>query len=290
MGVDKLKNIEFFSSFDEEILQVLEEKLIPEQYGEKDLIFKEGDIGDSMYILNSGEVEITKEGRTLARLSAGSLFGEMSFFEADTRSASVIACGDVSLFKINNSDFQEFLFKYPDAGMSFLMEMTEEISRRLRRTSEYFITVFETGKILATDQTLTELSQGLLKRLMKDLSAETGAFMIYNRYTEFFDLLYSSGENAQTEEEYSELIEKSDGKTILVTDDKGLLIGEPIRENEDLLGYMFFQKLSKNPYSVEQKIALSAVANQAALGVRTAQNREEEAARRRLEEGRARGF
>lgn len=290
MLIDKLKSIPFFSSFKEENLSELGKMLIAERFSEGDILFKEGDPGTSMYILDSGVVEISKEGRVLTKLSKGSIFGEMSLFEAEARSASVTALEETSVFKINNSDFRKFLFSHPAAGMNFLMKIVTETSRRLRRTSEYFITVFETGKILSKDLTLTAMAEELLKRLMKDLKAEAGIFMIYNIYTEFFDTVCAFGENVVTEERAAELFRSAGGKKISVSDEELSLIGEPVIENDELLGYIILQKKPKETFSVEQQIAVSAVSNQAALGVRKAQSRQEEDSRRRLEEGRMRDF
>ncbi|MFH1147886.1 MAG: cyclic nucleotide-binding domain-containing protein, partial [Pseudomonadota bacterium] len=66
-----------------------------------DYIFKEGTYGDWIYIINSGEVEISKSSKgekiIVEVLKAGEIFGEMSFIDKTPRSASAIARGRVSV-------------------------------------------------------------------------------------------------------------------------------------------------------------------------------------------------
>jgi methyl-accepting chemotaxis protein len=77
-------------------------------YKDGSLIFKEGDFSDAAYIVLSGRVKIAKnegEIQVLARLKSGQMFGEMGLEKGKGRAASAIAEGNVTLLKINSSDF-----------------------------------------------------------------------------------------------------------------------------------------------------------------------------------------
>jgi CRP-like cAMP-binding protein len=74
-------------------------------------IFKEGDMGDRAYLIQDGQVEIVKNGITLATLSKGELFGEMALVDDQPRMASAVALTDVSCVIINRDNFREKLAK-----------------------------------------------------------------------------------------------------------------------------------------------------------------------------------
>ena len=74
-------------------------------------IFSEGDVGDRAYLIQSGQVEIIKNGTTLATLSKGELFGEMALIDDQPRMASAKAFSDVTMVVISREVFREKLSK-----------------------------------------------------------------------------------------------------------------------------------------------------------------------------------
>jgi CRP-like cAMP-binding protein len=101
-----------------------------------DYIFREGDLGTEMYILNEGKVEILNqvgdEEQLLAVLEKGDFFGEMSVLEDLPRAASARALTDVRLLQINGSTFDQLLQGNPEIAV----RMMRKLSRRLRETDE----------------------------------------------------------------------------------------------------------------------------------------------------------
>ena len=100
-----------------------------------DYIFREGEIGTEMFIVQSGQVEILKsqsndEERQLAVLGQGDFFGEMSILEDLPRTASARALTDCNLVQINGSTFDAMLRKNPEIAV----RMMRKLSRRLRET------------------------------------------------------------------------------------------------------------------------------------------------------------
>lgn len=100
-----------------------------------DHVFREGDLGTEMYIIQSGQVEILKrqangEDRQLAVLSQGDFFGEMSILEDLPRTASARALSRCRLVEINGSTFDNMLRKNPEIAV----RMMRKLSRRLRET------------------------------------------------------------------------------------------------------------------------------------------------------------
>jgi CRP-like cAMP-binding protein len=102
---------------------------------EGDFIFREGDLGTEMYIIQSGQVEILKrqandEERQLAVLGQGDFFGEMSILEDLPRTASARALSKCRLVEINGTTFDSMLRKNPEIAV----RMMRKLSRRLRQT------------------------------------------------------------------------------------------------------------------------------------------------------------
>jgi len=133
---------------DDEIRQVLS-RTKPRDFPAGSVIIREGEPGDSMYIMASGEVEITKrltleldedtpKERVMIRLRAedGVYFGEMSLLEQDTRSATVTALTDCQLLELNHQDFLELIRHHPIMGVKLLLHLAQLLSRHLRKTNQ----------------------------------------------------------------------------------------------------------------------------------------------------------
>ena len=101
-----------------------------------EFVFREGELGTEMYIINEGKVEILNEvggeEQLLAVLEKGDFFGEMSVLEDLPRAASARALTDIRLLQINGSTFDQLLQGNPEIAV----RMMRKLSRRLRETDE----------------------------------------------------------------------------------------------------------------------------------------------------------
>ncbi len=99
------------------------------------VIFREGDPGDHMYILLSGEVRIVKSIRgaevVLAIMEKGDFFGEMALLENVPRSATAIVNKDAEVIVIDKDNFQPMFSKNPEISIKMLIKF----SSRLRETN-----------------------------------------------------------------------------------------------------------------------------------------------------------
>jgi CRP-like cAMP-binding protein len=133
---------------DLELEQVLS-RTRPREFPADRVIIQEGDPGDSVYIMVSGEVEITKrltlvldkdtpKERVMIRLKAedGVYFGEMSLLENDPRSATVTALSDCRLLELYQKDFLELVRNDPAMGLKLLLRLAQLLSRHLRKTDQ----------------------------------------------------------------------------------------------------------------------------------------------------------
>lgn len=101
-----------------------------------DLVFKEGDPGTEMYIIQSGAVEIfneTPRGRvSLAVMEKGDFFGEMALLDGAPHLASAQALEDVELIEINSTLFDRMI----KANAEIAVRMLRKLSIRLREAND----------------------------------------------------------------------------------------------------------------------------------------------------------
>ena len=105
-------------------------------YTKGDYIFREGEDGDEMYIIQAGKVAIQKQlgGKrtTLSVLEKGDFFGEMSILERLPRAADAECLEDSDLIMINSQTFGEMIRSNPEIAV----RMLRKYSMRMRETSE----------------------------------------------------------------------------------------------------------------------------------------------------------
>ena len=101
------------------------------EYGDGDVIVREGEKGDCMYVVQSGRVEViqaTDMGEQhLAFLETGDFFGEMAVFEKETRSATVRASGEARALKVDKKTLLRRIKEDPLLAVNLLQTMSHRI-------------------------------------------------------------------------------------------------------------------------------------------------------------------
>jgi CRP/FNR family cyclic AMP-dependent transcriptional regulator len=97
-------------------------------YKAGDVVFKEGDVADALFIIQSGEVEIRLGNRVLEKLPQFSIFGEMALIDASPRSATAVAASDVKLVPVTEKQFLFLISNTPH----FALNVMRIMARRLR--------------------------------------------------------------------------------------------------------------------------------------------------------------
>ncbi len=143
------------------------------------IIFREGDPGDAMYIIRSGRIAVIKgdlnQPTVLATRSVGEIIGEMALLENKPRSATLVALEDASLFRIRQADFQQFMSTNVSLGMSIL----SALSHRLRLSDEARRISVTTERRL--HQRVTELQTEKARLLeLQQLRQETNDLIIHD--------------------------------------------------------------------------------------------------------------
>src|ERR1700730_8358872 len=137
MDVATLRSVPLFSSLDSKATAELGEYLTIHDYPKSAMIFRNGNPGDAMYLIDIGKVRISltdADGAdvTLAELGPGDFFGEMAMLDGQGRSANATATADARVAKLTREDFLSFMRSDPRVTLELLTSLT----LRLRRTDE----------------------------------------------------------------------------------------------------------------------------------------------------------
>ena len=141
MNTELIKQAAIFSDLDDNEIERIAEISNEQEFKFGQKIFKEGEPGNRLYIIATGEVRISRDvpgsgEEALAVLKQGACFGEMSVFDRSERSTDAIANTDCTLVTITRSDFEMLLDFDRDLGYKVLWRVVRLLSERLRVTNE----------------------------------------------------------------------------------------------------------------------------------------------------------
>jgi NTE family protein len=130
---DSLLRIPFFKSCSAETLAAISAKLRKVHVEHGEVVFVENSLGDSMYLIESGQVKVSvntgpgQQEKIINYLGPGNFFGEMALLLNQRRSATVTVVIDGDLWVLRKADMDELLADHPEIAL----QLTRELSRRL---------------------------------------------------------------------------------------------------------------------------------------------------------------
>src|SRR5215211_2455364 len=126
-----LERTPLFAGLSPAELQELAKVAVPRTYEAGQVIFREDDEGDTCFVVRSGAVKITREhgGRTiaLAELRAGDMFGELSMFGGEVRSATAQALESTAAVALLAGDVRRLLAGNPEIALKMLETMANRV-------------------------------------------------------------------------------------------------------------------------------------------------------------------
>ena len=141
-----LRALDITQSMTEPEMTVLHQHLIPDCFGAGDTVFLQGEQGDRLYILDSGQVEIQlcmadggKDRRRIAAFSPGVVFGEMAMFGRGVRSADAIATVDSAVWMLTEESFLALRETYPLVAEKFMHNIARQLAVRLSVTNDELV-------------------------------------------------------------------------------------------------------------------------------------------------------
>jgi CRP/FNR family cyclic AMP-dependent transcriptional regulator len=137
MTIDSLREVPLFESLDDETAKELCELIDTLDCEVQRVLFRAGDVGDAMYLIERGKVRISvqaTDGRelTLTELGRGDFFGEMALLGGQRRSANAVVAEEARLGVLSREHFLSFTRRNPNVAL----EMLTALANRLRRTDE----------------------------------------------------------------------------------------------------------------------------------------------------------
>ncbi len=100
-------------------------------YKAGDVIFRQGDPAQELFVIKSGQVEIRFDNRLLDTLPELSIFGEMALIDGAPRSATAVAATDVTLVPVSEKQFLLLVSRTP----YFALNVMRSLARRLRKSN-----------------------------------------------------------------------------------------------------------------------------------------------------------
>jgi len=153
---DALRRAPLFSSLNTDQITELARMARRQRFGRDEVVFYQGDPGDSFYVLLAGQVKVSvssPEGQEaiLVMLDSGESFGELALLDAQPRSATIEATRPTEVVVIRKDEFHRLIHQHPDIAVQLLRVMT----KRLRDTDQ-----------LVQDAAFLDVAERLAKKLL----------------------------------------------------------------------------------------------------------------------------
>jgi CRP/FNR family cyclic AMP-dependent transcriptional regulator len=134
---DPLRVAPLFAALDADGATALRRSLVEQSFTKGDVLFREGEPGDRMYVIIDGKVKLGQtsvDGREslLAVLGPGEMFGELSLFDPGLRTSTATALTEAVVVGLSHEQLQPWLDGRPAVAAALL----QALARRLRRTNE----------------------------------------------------------------------------------------------------------------------------------------------------------
>jgi hypothetical protein len=135
-----LRTVPLFRSVPTQNLLAIAGAMVPMIHGYGESIVKQGELGDRLFVLYQGKAQAVRtekgEEKQLAMLDPGAVFGEMSLFDLEPRSASVVAMEQCETLMLDGASFHKLGVQFPE----ILWEVCRVLSQRLRTTDQVLAT------------------------------------------------------------------------------------------------------------------------------------------------------
>jgi CRP/FNR family cyclic AMP-dependent transcriptional regulator len=102
----------------------------PETFQAAETIFAQGDRADRMYLVKSGTVSLTKDGRELEQAGPGAIFGELALIDRESRSATAVAATDCELASLDKRRFWFLVQQTPYFAELVMRTMADRLRRQ----------------------------------------------------------------------------------------------------------------------------------------------------------------
>jgi len=139
--LEKLSQIELVRRLPPEEMEDVLLCVQPSRVAAGQVLFRQGDRGDALYLINTGQVDILVAGETgetkkIASLGPGHSFGEMALLTGAPRTATAVAATDVSLLKIDKIHFDELIDKSPNLRSAVELLNSQRVVQNVQKAGD----------------------------------------------------------------------------------------------------------------------------------------------------------
>jgi transcriptional regulator with GAF, ATPase, and Fis domain len=168
-------------------------------YSVGDVIFREGDIGNVMYVIQEGRVRIsrsTERGEvSITTFGPGDIFGEVALFEEGLQAVTVTVIENARILSIDKKKFFQSMSRDPSLAFNLLKTMSDRI-RSL--DSEFIRLKNRTMEIMEWGMDLEETCHVILEEARDAVEADNGSVMILNLEKQVFEIAAAFGTHKPT--------------------------------------------------------------------------------------------
>ncbi len=138
------KGIRIFDELDGPEMEVIRTMLRSRDYGPNEVIYKEGEEGDSLNIIEKGKVKINKmmaagDQFCIATLKEGDIFGIMSFLDGSAHDATIVSDQQTRLTVLRKCDFDGLLASNPLVAVKVLRRLATHLASIVRNMNSQYI-------------------------------------------------------------------------------------------------------------------------------------------------------
>lgn len=160
--IAELRGVDFLRELSDDEMRILSGAAAVRQFGAGEMLVRQGDLGDSLYIIRRGTVDVSAAGTDgheihLTELTRPAFFGEMGLMTGEPRNATIRARGDVEVIEMPREGFIELFKSHPEAAA----RMSEVIAARSSQRRE----------LLDAGQTTDGETRGRSRRLLDKMRA-----------------------------------------------------------------------------------------------------------------------
>lgn len=155
-----IRIVPIFNHLDDDTMDKIGEKVITRTYSKGELIYQAGDIDQTLYIVNKGQIRIYRlsesgKEQIIRVLNPGYFTGERALFEeASEREEYAEAMRDTVVCTISKKDFQEIIQNYPAISVELLNEMSKRLAQSEKQTASVAVESVTNRIILYLEENL----------------------------------------------------------------------------------------------------------------------------------------
>ncbi len=127
-GAKHLRQIDLFAGLTSEQLSEVADRLIPARYSSGEVVYREGDAGDRLYLVETGAVRLSNRQGGAVTIGGGDFFGESSLLTGESHRVTAVADGNTDIWELSREDFEALALKFPVLGLN----LSRVLARRTR--------------------------------------------------------------------------------------------------------------------------------------------------------------